>query len=446
MTEPTPSVEPTDDTGLNLFDDRASAAGSFPHTMFGYDRPTVDNYVRDLEQQLATLRQLTRHLRTELAGAQREHGDTDFTRLGSHATTMLRAAEAQATELISRAAAEAERIKEEGRRVAADLRANAQTEADDIRVETLSNLREMRERLAEESAQVREATQSDCQVTVEAARVQAQALIDEATHNATLATEESTAQLRQLAAEANRDATALRANAQSQAEQIVSQAHEQAQQLIAAANAEAAQVAEEVASLQAATQTLHASAVAQVAQATEDAGRIRTDALAAAEELREQAAQEAESQIAASHRQSAMMKDRIEEQFAWRKEQLEREVSVLTQRKDTIIAQMGNLRQLAEDATADYPNADPFAAAEPETPRTDAEWLAAAPVPVGTSASEPTAVLRDQRGAGPDATEDPDKTVIRGGQESGITDQEGNEITTIIDPDQPEPTKVIPID
>ena len=55
MTEPTPSVEPTDDTGLNLFDDRASAAGSFPHTMFGYDRPTVDNYVRDLEQQLATL-------------------------------------------------------------------------------------------------------------------------------------------------------------------------------------------------------------------------------------------------------------------------------------------------------------------------------------------------------------------------------------------------------
>lgn len=143
----TADEEYTEDTGLNLFDDRASAAGSFPHAMLGYDRPTVDNYVRDIEQQVSTLRQLTRHLRAEVAAAQREHGDSDFTRLGSHATQMLRAAEAQASDLISKAATEAERIKEEGRRVAADLRAAAQTEADDIRVETLSNLRDMREQL-----------------------------------------------------------------------------------------------------------------------------------------------------------------------------------------------------------------------------------------------------------------------------------------------------------
>ena len=125
MTNSTPDEEYTEETGLNLFDDRASAAGSFPHAMLGYDRPTVDNYVRDIEQQVATLKQLTRHLRSELANAQSAHGDTDFTRLGAHATSLLRAAEAQAGELISKAAAEAERIKEEGRRLAADLRANA---------------------------------------------------------------------------------------------------------------------------------------------------------------------------------------------------------------------------------------------------------------------------------------------------------------------------------
>ncbi len=63
-----------------------------------------------------------------------------------------------------------------------------------------------------------------------------------------------------------------------------------------------------------------------------------------------------------------MMKDRLEEQFAWRKEQLEREVAILTQRKDAIVVQMGNLRQLAEDASVDFPNTDPFdAAAEPTT-------------------------------------------------------------------------------
>ena len=96
MTNSTPDEEYTEETGLNLFDDRASAAGSFPHAMLGYDRPTVDNYVRDIEQQVATLKQLTRHLRLELANAQSAHGDTDFTRLGAHATSLLRAAEAQA--------------------------------------------------------------------------------------------------------------------------------------------------------------------------------------------------------------------------------------------------------------------------------------------------------------------------------------------------------------
>ncbi len=95
MSNPNGDEEYTEETGLNLFDDRASAAGSFPHAMLGYDRPTVDNYVRDIEQQVATLRQLSRHLRAELASSQREHGTSDYTRLGSHATSMLRAAEAR---------------------------------------------------------------------------------------------------------------------------------------------------------------------------------------------------------------------------------------------------------------------------------------------------------------------------------------------------------------
>lgn len=52
-----------EETGLNLFDDTASAAGSFTHSMWGYDRTSVDNYVREIEQQVSTLKQLTRHLR-----------------------------------------------------------------------------------------------------------------------------------------------------------------------------------------------------------------------------------------------------------------------------------------------------------------------------------------------------------------------------------------------
>ena len=47
-----------EETGLNLFHDRASAAGSFPHSMLGYDRQSVDTYVREIEQQLSAAKQL----------------------------------------------------------------------------------------------------------------------------------------------------------------------------------------------------------------------------------------------------------------------------------------------------------------------------------------------------------------------------------------------------
>lgn len=429
MTNSTPDEEYTEETGLNLFDDRASAAGSFPHAMLGYDRPTVDNYVRDLEQQVATLKQLTRHLRSELASAQSEHGDTDFTRLGAHATSLLRAAEAQAGDLIARAAAEAERIKEEGRRLASDLRANAQTEADDIRVETLANLRTMREKLDEETSRIREATQNDCRATLDAARTQAFAIVEESRHNTSLADELAASKVRQQAEEASRAAEQVKATARDEAGQLLddaraeaeqvriaataegarirSQAHDEAQLLLASANSEAAAVAEKVAALLADATTQHENSLAEIAKAGAEAGRIRSEAIEAAEQLRAQAAQEAEAQVAASHRQAAMMKDRVEEQFAWRKEQLEREVSVLMQRKDAIIAQMGNLKRLADEAAADFPNADPFAEpdaatsdrpdASPKIPSNE-QWLASLQAPTTAGgADEPTTVLQDNR-------------------------------------------------
>lgn len=69
----------SEETGLNLFDDRASAAGSFPHAMMGYDRSSVDNYVRDLERRLAAARQLNRDRLRDLESLKAQQGTTDFT-------------------------------------------------------------------------------------------------------------------------------------------------------------------------------------------------------------------------------------------------------------------------------------------------------------------------------------------------------------------------------
>lgn len=186
----------------------------------------------------------------------------------------------------------------------------------------------------------------------------------------------------------------------------------------------------------------HAKATAEVAEAGSQAGKIRADAMAAAESLRANAATEAESQIAASHRQATMMKDRLEEQFAWRKEQLEREIAVLLQRKDSIIAQMANLRQMALDATNEYPNADPFAAvaaeaesAQDEDSDSNQQWLSQAPEqPVGQP-NEPTTVIRTDQDASataviPEVTGDEDESA-------------GANTTAIIPAESAEPTKVI---
>ncbi|MGI8768416.1 MAG: transposase, partial [Propionibacteriaceae bacterium] len=67
-----------DDSGLNLFDDNASAAGNFPSALRGYDRKAVDEYVRGLEHRLVELQQRhrdvdsrVRELEDDLAEAQR---------------------------------------------------------------------------------------------------------------------------------------------------------------------------------------------------------------------------------------------------------------------------------------------------------------------------------------------------------------------------------------
>ena len=134
-----------EETGLNLFDDAASVAGTFPSAMLGYDKARVDGYVRELEHQLATLKQLARYQRREMRAIQDSVGTTTFSQLGAHVKGILSRVEAQGQEMVAQAGIEAERIKQEGHRLSADLRANAQTEADDIRVAGLANLRQLRE-------------------------------------------------------------------------------------------------------------------------------------------------------------------------------------------------------------------------------------------------------------------------------------------------------------
>lgn len=409
-------ADEVEETGLNLFDDRASAVGSFPHAMFGYERTSVDGYVRDLEQKLSTFRQLTRQLRREMHLTQLAAGDTDFSRLGAHATSMLRAAEAQSQDLVNNAANEAERIKEEGRRVAADLRANAQTESDEIKVSSLSNLRLMREQLEQQVTQTLAQAKAEAAAAVDAARRHADALIQQAQTSAAtiLAEAQAKAESTQQASEREAHATAMSSrseagqlltDARTEAEQILAGAKQNAQEIIERAQSAAQETttraqsraveiideaqrsadklqldartsSEEIlaeanrqatqerartdAMLEASTQQ-HAESTQRLQEEAEQAARIRQTALSDAEQTKAAAARESEAQIAAAHRQAAMMKDRMEEQYGWRKEQLQREINSLLLRKDTVMAELANIQALARQSVAEFPNADPLA-------------------------------------------------------------------------------------
>ena len=339
-----------EETGLNLFDDTASAAGSFTHSMWGYDRTSVDNYVREIEQQVSTLKQLTRHLRGQVSQAQAEATQTDFKRLGVHATEILTAAEAQAKDIVAMAGNEAERIKEEGRRVVADMRAAAQTESDDIRVAGLANQHELRDQAAKDS-----------RTAVEQAETHAEAIVTEARTKASVIDQNARAQVSQIIEKARSEAAEITESARHEAAEITQKAREETAAVTAEARASHDQAMAKINELLEQAKAHQQASSDTVAKRTEEADTIRQSALEEAESTRNQAARDAENRIATAHRQAAMMKERLEEQYAWRKEQLERETAALLQRKKAVLAQLSNLKALAGEAESAYPDADPFA-------------------------------------------------------------------------------------
>lgn len=380
MNNLTPEYVEPEETGLNLFEDAASAAGSFPNAMLGYDKSSVDFYVRELESQISTLKQLVRHQRREMAFVQREVGTTNFTKLGAHATSLLRAAEAQADDLVNKAAVEAERIKNEARRVAGELRATAQSEADDVRLASLANLRKMREDHARAGATTLSDAKAQAAEVLAGAETEAKAIRDEASRQATAALEAAKIEAARLTQSAERDASAILLAARSQGEQTLAKG-------VAEANAAKDAVAE----LMAEARRHHAEANATLAEVVQHGHELRSAAQEEAEQVRLAAIREGEDLLASTRARANAAKDEIEEQVAWRKEQLEREIAALTSRKAAVVAQMSNIRDLASASGLDFPDGDPFAKVVDGSTRADAGGPVDAEPPAG-QASTDTAV------------------------------------------------------
>ena len=327
-------------SGLSLFDEKASAAGSFPTSMLGYDRQSVDGYVREVEQQVIHLKVQLRERNQDLEHQRVESGITDFGRLGAHAKALLQSAEAQAAELVRQAETESERIRGEGRRAAASMRESAQREADDVRMNGLTGLRKLRQEQAQAGDAALAAARRDAELASAEAEAAAQHIIDDAALRANTTTETAAATAAAHLQEAERRAAQTILEAQQEAERSLTESLENARATEAAITE---QLDRAVAN--------HEDSAARLDAARQEAADIRAQAVASAEETRHAATREAEQTLSAMRSRLHDDETRLEEQVAWRKEQLEREIAALTARRTAMVAAMQNLREIADEAT-----------------------------------------------------------------------------------------------
>ena len=153
-------MTPAEDTGLGLFDDNASAAGNFPGALRGYDRESVDSYVRTLEASVVQSRRHAASLEQQITGLQDQleqsqarevnPDDVDYADLGGRANDILRLAQEQANDLTNSANVAAERIREGARREAEALRNRAELESENLRAGGLAEVTELRDRLQQQ--------------------------------------------------------------------------------------------------------------------------------------------------------------------------------------------------------------------------------------------------------------------------------------------------------
>src|SRR3954447_20270846 len=148
-------VAHSNDEGLGLFDDAASAAGNFPSALRGYDRTAVDDYVRSLEAALVQARQQTtalerqlRALQAELARVKTLVPDDDVSKVGGRTSEILALAEEKAQEMVDSATVQAEQIKGQAQREADQSRRDAVREGAELRSSGLAEIERLRQQLA----------------------------------------------------------------------------------------------------------------------------------------------------------------------------------------------------------------------------------------------------------------------------------------------------------
>ncbi len=345
----------------------------FPVNRRGYDRDAVDGFVRSIQSRLSELEGQTQRLiaengqlRHDLGSAQ-EAAHPDFNNLGGRAQEILRVAEEQAGDLTAQAQREADRLLEQTDTETRQQRERAENEIAAIRDRQLGELDALRRQADADAQAVYEHARFESEQLLAGARVEAEALLVE---NERL----SAARLEQTAAERDRALTDLR------------HASDEAQARIEALLSESSQ--------------LQTKAVTHLAEQTEVAARLRTDALYEAERVKRAAMEEADAIVARAQAQADTIDERARQEFAWRRRQMRREQDLLDRRKQAMLSQLTSLSALAAETAQSLPEVPSLELSDVDETRGNQPAAVAVADPKASDDSEATVTSDDESSTG----------------------------------------------
>lgn len=316
----------------------------FPHVFRGYDPATVDQHLAQLHQahdaalqdidaarqeatssaeELVQARRdhqtLTAELESarqrvaQLEAAAREASQPSFAGLGQRVGAILGLAEEEATEMRDRATRETAELRESADKEASELRAQAGRESDELRASAAEEAKRARAEADGYAADTRSRADLEGVGILEKARARAEAIIDEATREAAARREEAEAYFEQH-----------RATVAQQAADFEAALTQRRELAAAEFGIQLAKNEEHLAGVQARAEQLAGEAMENHAEKTRQAQAVLDQAHAEAGSIVEAAKEQAE---------------RI-------RRESDRELAAATARRDSITAQLSNVRSM----------------------------------------------------------------------------------------------------
>jgi cell division septum initiation protein DivIVA len=386
-----PGPQPSGSSGLS--------APSFALERRGYDRAAVDAFVaqaasayqrvmaeaNEAAGRIAALEHDLEALHDELD----EHDHPTYGGLGKHAAAMLRLAEEQATQVTQAANEAAKEMRSRANREATTVVAQAQQEVDQLRATRQAEIERHHAKMRSEAEEFKAAATTDAKEIVAAARREAEQI--------RLAAEQETATARTAAI---REAEQLRASADREAQEARRALALERERLAKEAAAYHSSATDRTQRLVADSEARAKAAERRAAEALELSTTHREQATIEVDKILAAARRDAEQLIATARAQAAQITAKATHESDETHALAEKRIDLLRRRRDGILSQLAQLRDLVGSFATDDPDDDFI----PRTPWSRRETTTESDYSFTDSASSQPA--EDQQVASDEPTDD----------------------------------------